>query len=557
MTDPDAVVLHDWTPLTETLDWRLGKLAYQARGTALFVNNEVPNLLHQGGLIPYRAAEVLFANCAEAQAAGTLADEIIVVEPGMGMGLFAVQVMDRFKTRCAEAGTDWYGRLRWYATDATPTVLRDVARAGIFARHADRVVLGQASALQPAQIHPLDGAPIDLTGRVQAVLHSYVFCMLPMNLLQVDGDSVRITMARTVLKQPALLPEYTPHSVDAIQAIVRRGNPAEHTALVNLYPLLDLELALSPVDPADQETARQIAGWIQAEHPSDGPTWVLDSSGARAAIQATLAALRPSGFLLYRDYGPTSAAAANEQFLYQHYGPTIAVQVNHFALERQLAGHAAVTTPDNERPGAVASRLVSAAGLPLTRAAFAEAYDFADVLALKDAVGRARSVPDGALVDAWQAALAHEPGNWLLLTEAAEAIFTRLSDPARAYPMLKASLDLNPWMQASAWDLLGEMYLSAGQLEQAAEVLKKAQAINPEHARVYVALSRLHEARGELEPALVCAAQAVAWETDPSQRIAHSLRLQDCTAALSRRRERERSLREDRAAGGYHRQFTI
>ena len=257
MTDPDAVVLHDWTPLTETLDWRLGKLAYQARGTSLFINNEVPNLLHQGGLIPYRAAEVLFANCAEAQASGTLDDEIIVVEPGMGMGLFAVQVLDRFKARCANAGTNWYDRLRWYATDATPTVLRDVERAGIFARHAGRVVLGQASALQPALIRPLTGAPIDLTGRIQAVLHSYVFCMLPMNLLQVDGDAVRILLARTVLKQPALLPEYTALSVDAIQAIIRRGNPAEHTALVNLYPLLDLELALSPVEPSDQDTARQ------------------------------------------------------------------------------------------------------------------------------------------------------------------------------------------------------------------------------------------------------------------------------------------------------------
>jgi len=557
MTDPDAVVLHDWTPLTETLDWRLGKLAYQARGTALFVNNKVPNLLHQGGLIPYRAAEVLFASCAEAQAAGTLDDEIIVVEPGMGMGLFAVQVLDRFKTRCAEAGADWYERLRWYATDATPTVLRDVARAGVFARHADRVVLGQASALQPALIRPLTGEPIDLTGRIQAVMHSYVLCMLPMNLLQVDGDSTRILLARTVLKQPALLPEYTTLSVDDIQAIVRRGDPTEHTALVDLYPLLDLELALSPVGSADQTNARQIAAWIQAESSAEGPVWVLDSSGAHAAIQATLAALRPSGFLLYRDYGPTSAAAANAQFLYQHYGPTIAVQVNHFALERQLAGQATVTAPSGERPGTVSSRLLAAAALPQTRAAFQAAYDFADVLALKDAVSRARSAPDGALVDAWQAALAHEPGNWLLLTEAAEAIFTRLSDPARAYPLLKTSLDINPWMQASAWDLLGEMYLSAGHLDQAAEVLKKAQSINPEHARVYAALSRLHEARGELESAMVCAAQAVAWETEPSKSIAHTLRLQDCTAALSRRRARERSLREERAAGGYHRQFTL
>ena len=93
--------------------------------------------------------------------------------------------------------------------------------------------------------------------------------------------------------------------------------------------------------------------------------------------------------------------------------------------------------------------------------------------------------------------------------------------------------------------------------DKAAEVLNKARNINPEHARVYLALSRLHEARGELEQAIICAAQAVAWESDPSRSIAHTIRLQDCTAALSRRRERDRSLRGERAAGGYHQPFTL
>lgn len=559
---PEA--LHGWVPLTETLDWRLGKLAYQARGTRVFVNNEVPNLLHQGGLIPFRAAEVLFANCAEAAARGTLADEIVCLEPGMGMGLFAVQVLDRFKARCAAAGVDWYSRLTWYATDATPTVLKDVERAGIFARHAGRVVLGQAAATRPAQVRPLSGPPVDLTGRIQAVFHSYVFCMLPMNLLQVDGEAVNILLARTVLTDPGLLPEYTSLSLSDIQGIVQRGSPAEHTPLVPLYPLLDLELALSPVEPAGQATARKIAGWIRQEADVDGPVWVLDSSGAFSSMKATLSALRPDGFLLYRDYGPTTAQAANAQLVYQHYGATIAGEVSHFALER-LAGEAApdgrpwaeITAPPGELPGKVSSRLASRAALSETRAAFCRAYDFADILALKEAAGRARSAPDAALADAWTAALAHEPDNWLLLTEAAEAVFTRLGDPGRAYPWLKTSLDLNPWYQATAWDLLGEMFLSAGQLDQASAALSRARSINPEHSRVYVALARLHEARGELEEALVCAAQAVAWESDPDAAAALSAGLTDRISALSRRRARDRTLRAERTAGGYHRSFSF
>jgi tetratricopeptide (TPR) repeat protein len=551
----EAVVLHDWTPLTETLDWRLGKLAYQARGTRVFVNNEVPNLLHQGGLIPYRAAEVLLANFAEAHARGTLADEIVVVEPGMGLGLFAVQVLDRLKARCAAVGVDWYDRLTWYATDATPAVLRDVERSGIFARHAGRVVLGQASAMQPAQVRPLSGAPIDLSGRIQAVFHSYVFCMLPMNLLQVDGDAVSILLARTVLQQPSLLSEYTPLSLASIQEIVRGGDPTAHTALVDLYPLLDLELALSPVEPAGQDRAQRIAAAIREEAPGEGPVWVLDSSGAESAMSATLSALRPDGFLLYRDYGPTTAAAANEQLVYQHYGATIAVQVNHYALERLTP--AQVTTPPGELPGKVSSRLVGRGALSQTRAAFVTAYDFADILALKATAGRARSAPDASLVDAWKTAIAVEPDNWLLLTEAADAIFTRLGDPNTAYPLLKKSLDLNPWIQATAWDLLAEMFLSAKELGQAAAALEKSRGINPEHPRLYAALSRLHEARGEPEAAVTAAAQAVAWETDPARQAAHAARLQECISALSRRRMRDRELRTGRTAGGYHQSFSF
>jgi len=553
----NAVVLHDWVPLTDTLDWRLGKLAYQARGTQVFVNNEVPNLLHQGGLIPYRAAEVLLANFAEAQEQGTLADEIVVVEPGMGLGLFALQVLDRLKARCIQRGVDWYDRLTWYATDATPAVLRDVQRSGVFDRHAGRVVFGQASAMQPAKVRTMAGEALDLTGRIQAVFHSYVFCMLPMNLLQVDGEAVSALLARTVLRRPSLLAEYTPLSLEAIQAIVGRGDPTEHTALVDLYPLLDLELALSPVEPAGHARPRQIAAAIRAEAPSEGPVWVLDSSGAQSALSATLDALRPDGFLLYRDYGPTTATAANEQLVYQHYGPTIAVQVNHFALEHLLPAPAAVTAPPGELPGKVSSRLVSRSALSQTRAAFRTAYDFTDVLALRSAAGTARSAPDAALVASWQAALKIERDNWLLLTEAADAIFTRLGDPGQAYPLLKHSLDLNPWIQATAWDLLAEMFLSANELGQAAAALEKSRSINPEHARLYAALSRLHQARGESEAAVTAAAQAVAWESDPDRRVAHTDRLQECISDLARRQDQDRRLRQDRTAGGFHQRFSF
>jgi hypothetical protein len=553
------IPLHDWALLSETLDWRLGKLAYQARGTLTFTSNEVPNIAHQGGLIPYRAAAVLLASCAEADAAGTLEDEIACLELGMGLGLFAAQVLDRFRDRCATMGVDWYDRLVWYATDATPTVLTHAHQSGILTRHSARVRFAQASALDPSRLHTPAGS-VTLPA-VRAIFHSYVLCMLPMNLYRVEGESAEVTVARTVIKDPSLLPRFTHRSPDDIRALVAADDPQAVLPLVGLYPLLDLELARTPLDPTSQSLprVRQIADWIRAERGLDAqePVWVLDSEGAWRSISQSLSLLRPDGFLLCRDYGPDRAEAADDQHLYQHYGATIAVQVNHFAL-RRLAEQSgtAVTAPDSDGEQLLKTRLYAAGDIPQTRTAFRRAYDLADVAALKAAVSAARHAPSERLAAAYDAAIALEPGNWALLTEAAEAIYARLSDPGQAYTLLRRSLAINEPCQAVAWDLLGEMFIDAGQWDQAHAALKKAAAINPEHARVHAATARLHRAQGDIEAALSAAARAVSW-AEAGGHDGQVEALNALVAELVDRRELERSLRAERAAGGYHRRQTL
>ena len=557
--------LHDWVPLCETLDWRLGLLAYQARGTLTFTTNEVPNIAHQGGLIPYRAAEVLLAACQAAHDAGTLRpdDEIFCLELGMGLGLFAAQVLDRFKARCAALGVDWPRRLRWLATDATAAVLRDVQASGILRRHADCVRFARASALQPTLVHPLDGGPPqDLSGRLLGVFHSYVLCMLPMGLYRVEGDQITATVARTCISDPALLPRFTHLSLAQLRALVARDDPQAVLPLVGLYPLLDLELATAPIDPQAADTAarvRQIAAWLRADldpDAPDAPVWVLDSAGAAQSLAATTAGLHPDGFLLYRDYGPHTPEDASRQQLYQHYGATIAVQVNHLALERLLAPVAQFTAPPGEGERLLTTRRLTRQPLPRVQDTFRRAYDLADVEALKTAIEAARAAPPEQTVARYQAALALEPDNWALLTEAADAIYARLRDPAQAYGLLKRSLDINDATQATAWCLLGEMFLDAREWTQARAALERAARINPEHARVYTAQARLHEALGAPEEALVAAARALAW-ADPEQVSDLTARLQALQAALEDRHALERRLREQRLAGGWHRRLSL
>ncbi|MEL6348091.1 MAG: tetratricopeptide repeat protein [Myxococcota bacterium] len=552
--------LHDWAPLSETLDWRLGKLAYQARGVLTFTSNEVPNIAHQGGLVPYRAAEVLLASCQAAHDAGTLEDQIVILEPGMGMGLFARQVLDRFQARCQQRGVDWYDRLLWYATDAAPTVIRDVQKANIFAPHARHVVLGQADAAAPTRLTRIDTQrPVDLTGRVRAIFHSYVFCMLPMNLYRVDGPQIDVTIARTVVSQPEHLQRYTHRSIEQLRQIVASEDVDAALELVPLYPLLDLELGRAPLSAASPSRARvqQIARWIQDDQGTDGPTWVLDSHGAWTSLQASMGALRDDGFVLFRDYGPKTAADADQQQLYQHYGATIAVQINHYALQKLAAAEGIqMTAPPNEGDRLLKTRLVSRAEIPQVRAAFQDAYDLADVEALQARIDFAREAPRAQIVSAYQAALAMEPGNWSLLTEAADAIYRRLQDPAQAYELVRRSLAINPCYQAVAWDLLGEMFLDAGEMDQSQKAFERARQINPEHARVHAGLARLHHTRGEIEAAVKSAAEAVAWaEVDGLDAEIDVLNL--FIQELTQRRQLSRTLRGNRAAGGWHKRFSL
>jgi len=560
--ESQSVVLHDWTTLSQTLDWKLGKLAYHTRGTRLFVNNEVPNLIHQGGLVPYQAAEVLYVSCKQAFIAGTLGIQIGVLELGMGMGLFAVQVLDRFQEMCEREGVDWYDRLVWYATDATPKVLTDVHKDKVFERHESKVIMGQAAAHNPGHIQVADGEVIEVAN-LRAVFHSYVLCMLPMNLFRIHGDRCEVMMARTVLAVPEYLRQYTHRSVEEIVEIVKRGDPTQLIELVQLHPLFDLELALVPAsDDSDLDAARGVAEILAEETQTSDPVWVLDSSGAAKMLREAMLLLKHDGFMLYRDYGPASAAAANQELIYQHYGTTIAAHVNHFALDKlfdssMVSGARQNQHDDPLSDSALQTRFVSRAAVPVVRGTFDRAYGDEQSQVLQAAVAKARRSDATDCVRFYQEAVDVEAGNWSLLTEAAQAIFRLTADPSATFDFLRRSLAINPWYQATAWDLLAEMFLEAGDLGQAHAALQRSLRINPEHGRVHSSMALLHRAKGELAQAVECAGRAAAWERDEAARTQHRALYEDLVVTLKERRILSKRLRKERVAGGYHAEFSF
>lgn len=576
----EPIVLQDWTPLHRCLDWQLGQMAFQLRGSQAFTTQEVPNLINQGGLAAYRCAEVLFAHCVELDSAGELEPDIAVMEMAIGLGLFAVQVLDRFQTLCREHGRDYYDRLTYFATDGTPRMIADAREHKVFERHQGRVVLGLVDALDPARLVRQDtGEVLDLTGRLRAVLHTYLLCVLPANLFRrqlVHGDNGEVSekwgavMARTVLRRPDELPWFTNRKADDLMALAQSGQPAAFAELSKLYPLLDLELVLAHFEPAELpegDEVRAIADLLARELPAaaDGApdprelVWVLHSAGAQQSLDRTLQVLRPTGILLYRDYGPASAERANGNHLYQHYGATTAFGINHLALGRWLeaAGpdgrpRAQVSVPPGEGEASIKTRLVSKAALPRTRAAFALQFDPRSFDRLEATVTQAREqsgVAGGQPMDHYRQALQLERDNWMLLGEAGDVAFRRDRNLELGHMLLLEALRINPWYAAGAWNSLGDLFWVKGEYAQARAAYEEAAKNNPEHFRAYLNLADCCVREGDWAGAVENAAKALAKDSDGNESKRALELVQQAAKRLDEARERAARYRKERQAG--------
>jgi tetratricopeptide (TPR) repeat protein len=607
--EPTSPVLQDWTPLTTCLDWQIGQIAFQRRGSQAFTTQEVPNLINQGGLSAYRAAEVLFSHCAELDAEGQLEPEILCMEMAIGLGLHALQLLDRFQALCTEQGKDWYDRLTFFATDGTPKMVVDARDHGVFERHPGRVVLGLVNALDPGRLTRLDdGETVDLTGRLRAVFHTYLLCVLPANIfrrvrrrlqdgevLPVQGWTARagdpghgddgtwleqwsVIMARTVLRHPEALPRFAPLAVADVQAMAASEDPADKLPLVSLYPLLDLDLALATVQPDDltegpevRRIADSVTGDIKANLRQHAEAqgepyvdsqaeevWVLHSAGALHSLQKTLEVLRKDGFALYRDYGPATAARANGNHLYQHYGATTAVGINHFALDAWFATpgddgqpRAQVSVPPGEGEASIKNRLLSRAALPQTRQAFDARFDPKAFETLETLIAEARGRADQPRdsMEAYRVALQLERDNWMLLGEAGEAALRRARHPELAHMLLTEALRINPWYAGGTWNSLGDLYWSQGRIEDARQAYERAVQANPESFRGYLNLSDVCRRQGDHARAVEMAAMAIARDVDGTEAARSKAALDDAVAHLQAQRELAAKWRKERQAG--------
>ena len=319
------IVLEDFRPLAESLDWRLGQEYLRQRGSLAFIGDAepVPFVVNNDGNLSLRAAEVFFASLVEAEKAGTLQRDIFVLELGIGVGLFARFFLDRMMQLSDQAGKDYYDRLTYIAADRSARMLRDAGRRGVFQNHPGRYRLRLIDALRPETVLA-DADIAELGSRpLRAVFLNYLLDCLPAAVLRVDDERLEQLHVRTCLPQGPAWKGYTDATLEELKQAASSADSDRRQELLAVYPLCLSEYQYRPARREDIP----YADFAMEQARRTGGLPVLHSHGALTCLEGLLGLLAEGGFILVNDYGQTKQVTA-EEFEHQRFSLATFVGVN-------------------------------------------------------------------------------------------------------------------------------------------------------------------------------------------------------------------------------------
>lgn len=529
MTD---VMLQDWTPMSRCLDWRIGRIAWNAQGGRLFADGDVPNLAHDSGTHSRQCAALFVAWCDAAAAAGKLPETLVIVEYAMGTGLFMRYLLDALRELCQQKGADYYDRLLVYATDVSAPMLRAVRDRGLLADHADKVKLGFADILVPGSFVALEGGEkTEISGQPHAAFCNYAIDLMPIDIFRrLPGDNGsrkwEAVLVRTWLRDSDALSGFTDLTAEQIQTLVTQDDPPSIAALGPLYSLLQTELRTFPFDVQSHPDHARIEAYADhlEQRLGDGHellqegTVVYHSGGAIEAAERVTECLSEEGFALFRDVGLHTPELAAVARTYQHFGPTVAAALNaiefdhYFDHEPRSGGRCLGPGQDGVRDQVV--RVTQRGELPI-EAAFKQIFDGQQAAAATELVARARSEEDPQkALELYREALVGQPHDWTLMVEAAARVLSGGLDPQLAVVIAAKGLQLNTEHSADLWTVYGDAVWATGDRAAAQKAYEFALQVHPRHARAHYGAGYCAAENGRFEVAFTHIGQALAHDLD-------------------------------------------
>jgi hypothetical protein len=252
-------VLQDFTPLNSSLEWELSARYFARRGSLAFLaaHVAVPYAVNNHGTPSRLAAEVCFATLDSGEVGPS--GEIVVLELGIGLGLFARYFLDAFRDLCAKRGADYYDRLTYIAADYSERMLLDAVRRGTFQNHTGRYALRVIDALDPDAAIRHDPLLRTAGDRpLSAVFLNYLLDCLPVTVLRTDpgptgakpahdNPPLRRLCVRTCLARGVNLREHTEHTPADLARLVVSADPDHREELLDLFGLFTSEYDYRPV----------------------------------------------------------------------------------------------------------------------------------------------------------------------------------------------------------------------------------------------------------------------------------------------------------------------
>ena len=523
-----GVVLEDFRPLQQSLEWRLSQHFWQTRGLRPFQEGAVPYGANSSGWAPTAAAELLFENAKERNAAS---HSVHVLELGAGTGLFARQLLDTLQRICVEQDSDLYDRLTYVVTDRSPASVRQWQELGIFDAHAGRVEFARCDALLPMTLLDLDGAEREMPPP-RAVFLNYTL------------DSLPTAVVRRGPKDPEQLHIRTLWGAEMSGKAAPTADDLEQLLLH--YPDFEFETDFRA------EGARDLPLIDEVLACGAGPTARLLNYGAMQCLETCLSALAPAGFVLVNDYGPVKLEDVEAMSFVHRFAASTAAGIHFPFLEQHVASLGGrVVKVEGDRDRTIHSRLLSMQELPETRSTYLRVFGSPAYLEADRVSARANEYATAgrcnAALECCREGLRHYPSDWVLLGQAAELCNQRFAHHQQALELASRGLEINPWTSAHLWNTHGNCLFALERHAEALQSYRRAEAIHPDDPQTQfnLAFSRGHS--GHFAEALEAIARGLAHDTADHFRASLLEKQSQILAALSGRR----AAQEARARGRY------
>lgn len=531
--DP-RTVLQDFVPANQSLEWEIGAQHWRTAGIAPFIQNNVPFLINNDGLLSELAAATFFANCRENISKN---DKLSIIEYGAGSGLFARYFMDAFRDICQMNKTDDYARLTYYVTDASPKTVADWIDCKLFVDHGNHVIPAICSADSPLELTAHDGTHLTLPN-LMAVFCNYVLDVLPYAVIRKNnGDTEELQIKTYLTNDPVLLAEYPHYSPDALSKLVKNIHAHSKEELERVMTVFEFESKFIPVErhiPFMHDTIT----WGEARER------VVLNYGAINLLLTIAKRITNTGFIMINDYGTTNKEEHAASGISQRFGATSAIGINFPLLEHVIRSNGLhIHEPLDDATRSIHTRLITREKLPNTVNLFNARFSASSInqfdVTIQNAHTTAQNGDIAATLDLYRVAIEQQPRNWRLLAEIAEYLLFEIKDADAALELARRAVNVNPKLSPWLWNILGDALWSLDRHTDAHIAYLEAQSIDPKDPRTHLnlAYTLLHQAN--YTAALQAIAQGLANDKSCAYRERLLAKQQHILDSLTNRARRE------------------